>query len=152
MVLTSPIERFAPHSRLVPCTIHDSHSPGVPMLSLSSDRYLTACTDLVHCHYLGPCGEHVPVLTLLIRPPPAVEGPTHKVVGFRYDSDTPGTRSSSCVCERGVREGDHYMDSVYASISRNEAFVAGALSFFIALELGFPLAPLNIAHYLGAPS
>ena len=44
------------------------------------------------------------------------------------------------------------MDSVYAGIRRNEAFITGALSFFIALELGFPLAPSNIAHYLVAPS
>ena len=44
------------------------------------------------------------------------------------------------------------MDSVYAGIPRNEAFVTRALSFFIALELGFPLAPSNIAHYLVAPS
>ena len=44
------------------------------------------------------------------------------------------------------------MDSVYAGIVRNEAFVTRALLFFIALELGFPLAPSNIAHYLVAPS
>ena len=50
-----------------------------------------------------------------------------------------------------VREGDHYMDSVNAGIPRNEAFVTSALSFFIALELGFPLVPSNIAHYLVAP-
>ena len=42
------------------------------------------------------------------------------------------------------------MDSVYAGMPRNEAFVTRAFSFF--LELGFPLAPSNIAHYLGAPS
>ena len=44
------------------------------------------------------------------------------------------------------------MDSVYAGIPRNEAFVTRAFSFSIALELGFPSAPSNIAHYLGAPS
>ena len=91
----------------------------------------------------------MPVLvTLLLPPPPAVEAPTHKVVGFRYGSDMPGARSTQ-FC---VREGDHYMDSVYAGIPRNEAFVTRAFSFSIALELGFPSAPSNIAHYLGAPS
>ena len=44
------------------------------------------------------------------------------------------------------------MDSVYAVIPRNGAFVTRALSFFIALELSFPLAPSNIAHYLVASS
>ena len=43
------------------------------------------------------------------------------------------------------------MDSVYAGIPRHEALVTRALSFFIALEQGFPLAPSNIAHYLVAP-
>ena len=40
------------------------------------------------------------------------------------------------------------MDSVYAGIPRNEAFVTRALLFFIGLELGFPVAPSNIGHYL----
>ena len=44
------------------------------------------------------------------------------------------------------------MDSVYDGIQRNEAFVTREISFFIALELGFPLAPSNIAHYLVGPS
>ena len=51
-----------------------------------------------------------------------------------------------------VREVDPYMDSVYAGIPRNEAFVTRALSFFIALELGLPLLPSKIAHYPVAPS
>ena len=44
------------------------------------------------------------------------------------------------------------MDSAYAGTPRDEAFVTRALSFFIALEPGIPLAPSNIANYLGAPS
>ena len=51
-----------------------------------------------------------------------------------------------------MQEGGHYVDSVYAGIPRSEAFVTRALSFFITLELGFPFAASNIAHYLVAPS
>ena len=43
------------------------------------------------------------------------------------------------------------MDSVYAGIPRNEAFVTRAVSFFIALELGFALAASSIPHYLFPP-
>ena len=44
------------------------------------------------------------------------------------------------------------MHSIYAGIQRYEALVTGAMSFFIALQLGSPLAPSNIAHYLVEPS
>ena len=94
MVLTSSGERSASYSRLVQYKIHDHRSPGVFLPSSPSDRDLTACAELVHWHYLGP-REQVPALvTLLLPPPPAVEAPTHKVVGFRYGSDMPGARSS----------------------------------------------------------
>ena len=68
-------------------------SPDHPRLLI--DTHDVACTELVHWHYLGPRGEQVPVLvTLLLPPPPDVEAPTHKVVGFRYGSDMPGARSA----------------------------------------------------------
>ena len=95
MVLISPGERSASYSRLVQYTVRDNRSPGVPLPSSPSDQDLTACTELVHRHYLGPRGEQVPVLvTVLLPPPPAVEAPNHKVVGIRYGSDMPGGRST----------------------------------------------------------
>ena len=99
-----------PGRALVHHTIHDNRSPGVPLPSSPSDRYLTACTELVHLHYLRPRGEQVPVLvTLLLRPPPPVEAPTHKVVGFIHGSDMPGARSTSFVCERATIAWIRYM-------------------------------------------